>query len=77
MAFIKEESEDVEIEETFRVQHEDTETQTGRLMWTDMLRSHDQTNTAFNLRRSDFVRYYDMSKSNTDIAQATIVCKTQ
>jgi len=30
MAFIKEESEDVKIEETFRVKHEETETQTGQ-----------------------------------------------
>ncbi len=29
MAFIKEESEDVKIEETFRVKQEDTEEQTG------------------------------------------------
>ncbi len=29
MAFIKEESEDMEIEETLRVKHEDTEEQTG------------------------------------------------
>ncbi len=29
MAFIKEENEDVKIEETFRVKHEDTEEQTG------------------------------------------------
>jgi len=29
MAFIKEESEDVKIEETFRVKHEDNEQQTG------------------------------------------------
>ncbi len=29
MAFIKEESEDMRIEEAFRVKHEDTETQTG------------------------------------------------
>jgi len=30
MAFIKEESEDVKIEETFTVKHEETETQTGQ-----------------------------------------------
>ncbi len=29
MAFIKEESEDMKIEESFRVKHEDTEEQTG------------------------------------------------
>ncbi len=29
MAFIKEESEDMRIEETFRIKHEDTEEQTG------------------------------------------------
>jgi len=29
MAFIKDESEDMKIEETFRVKHEDTEEQTG------------------------------------------------
>ncbi len=29
MEFIKEESEDMKIEETFRVKHEDTEEQTG------------------------------------------------
>ncbi len=29
MAFIKEESEDMKFEETFRVKHEDTEEQTG------------------------------------------------
>ncbi len=29
MAFIKEESEDIKIEETFKVKQEDTETQTG------------------------------------------------
>ncbi|KAF4114181.1 hypothetical protein G5714_004404 [Onychostoma macrolepis] len=31
MVFIKEESEDVKIEETFRVKHEDTEEQTDRM----------------------------------------------
>ncbi len=33
MAFIKEESEDIRISEVFSIKHEDTEEQTGRLLW--------------------------------------------
>ncbi len=49
MAFIKEESEDMKIEETFRVKHEDTETQTKmcllkRSVKTWRLKKHSESN---------------------------------
>ncbi len=53
MAFIKEESEDIKIEEAFKVKQEDTEERIGwfpfsrLLMWTGMLTSHNQPNTHY------------------------------